>query len=140
MRYSFLKLSSSQSFIAFAAANWVFMISLMCSVILLLITIALMFSGMSESWEKRCAKLLLFFVVPVFVWSVYFLQPVFSPFKASVLVWAGIGLIIIAVRTKRMAEERNNIAKMQAWRCPKCRHINQKLYLVCARCGFKKAE
>lgn len=130
--------SIDQSVVDFVLSNLLFCLSLLVTCILLIIIFALMFAGISPTWEKRCGRALLFSMVPVFVWTIYFFYPAFSPLLWTVKAW--IFLILPIIVNKLVARIRENmmIARMNGWRCPNCKNINESLYIICRKCNTPK--
>ena len=133
------KLSASQ-IINFALSHPLFLISLILSCVFFVLTVALAFGGLSEVWEKRFGKMLIFTITPVFVWVIFFFRPFFDPVYVTIIVW----LVFLGGMGLRKANDKVNEMKYlensNSWRCPKCKTINELVYLVCKECNEPQPE
>ena len=133
------ELSSSQ-IIDFALMHPLFLISLILSCVFFVLTIALAFGGLSEVWEKRFGKMLIFTITPVFVWMIFFFRPFFNPVYVTIIIW----LVLLSVMGLRKANDKVNEMKYlknsQSWRCPKCKTINELVYISCKECDEPQPE
>ncbi|MCG2711677.1 MAG: hypothetical protein L6416_05070 [Candidatus Omnitrophica bacterium] len=133
------KLSASQ-IINFAFSHPLFLISLILSCIFFVFTVALAFGGLSERWEKRFGKMLIVSIIPVFIWIVFFFRPFFNPVYLTVIVW----LVFLGILGYRRANDKINelkyLDKSNSWRCPKCKAINELVYIFCKECNDPQPE
>lgn len=111
-----------------------FSLGLILSSVLFLITIALSFSGVSETWEKRCGRMLLFTLVPVYTWLANFFFPRFQPLMATTIIWFVFIFLLSFRRLKSRVRENKVISSSGSWRCTKCKTINEHVYLACKKC------
>ena len=128
------KLSIAQ-IIDIALSHPLFIISFILSCIFFLITLALSFGGLSEVWEKRFGKMLIVTIIPVSTWIVFFFWPFFHPLYVTMILW----LIFLGIMGYRKADEKINELKYlddsKSWRCPKCKTINELVYISCKECN-----
>lgn len=125
----------SRQITEFAMSNPIFLVSLILSCILLVGIVVLAIGGLSEKWEKRCGKALIFTTMPVIVWMIYFFRPAFNPIYITIISW----LVVLGVFGLRKANDSLNEMKYldrnSSWRCPKCKAINELVYIVCKECN-----
>ena len=128
------KISASQM-IDFAFLHPLFLISLILSCIFFVLTIALAFGGLSETWEKRFGKMLIVTIIPVCVWIIFFFWPFFHPVYVTIIFW----LAFLGILGYRKANDKINELKYlntsNSWRCPKCKTINELVYIFCKECN-----
>ncbi|MFH1062779.1 MAG: hypothetical protein V1747_07865 [Candidatus Omnitrophota bacterium] len=108
------------------------------SVVLMLITMALSFGAINYKWEKRCARMLIFCMIPVCSWMAYFLQPVFSPWLITALLWLIFPLSFLKNKIKAKIEKNIQVSKIKGWVCKQCKTVNEDLFLVCKKCKVPK--
>ena len=100
-----------------------------------MITVVLSFGGLSEVWEKRFGKMLIVTIIPVCVWIVFFFWPFFHPVFVTIICW----LALLGIMGYRKANDKINELKYldesNGWRCPKCKAINELVYIVCKECN-----
>ena len=100
-----------------------------------MITVVLSFGGLSEIWEKRFGKMLIVTIIPVCVWIVFFFWPFFNPIHVTMIFW----LAFLGIQGYRKANDKINELKYlknsSSWRCPKCKAINELVYIVCKECN-----
>lgn len=95
--------------------------------VLLLIAIAVLhFSDLTSDprWEILCGKALLFSIVPVII-----------PFELTLVIWAIMLLIMFVMKKKKDAAFKHEMDEQGAWKCRHCGNINQRLNVLCWKCG-----
>ncbi|MCK4995218.1 MAG: hypothetical protein KAS13_09285 [Candidatus Omnitrophica bacterium] len=127
-------LSASQ-IINLAFLHPLFGVSLILSCIFFVFTVALAFGGLSEKWEKRCGKALITTIIPVFVWVIFFFRPFFNPVNVTIVLWLILLGIIGARKANNKINEMKYLENSSSWRCPKCKAINELVYIVCKECS-----
>ena len=114
----------------FMYAYPVFSFFVFLSGVLMFITMALSFGALNEQWEKRCARLLVFSIIPVCVWMVYFYKPFFSPLLITVIIWLFFPLLFIIKKVKNKIQKNIQQAKIPGWQCKQCKAFNEDVFLV----------
>lgn len=112
----------------------VFSFFVFISAVLMLITMALSFGAISHKWEKRCARLLVFSIIPVGVGMVYFFKPVFSPILITLIIWSFFPLSFAFKKIKSNIQKNREVAEIKGWVCEKCKTVNEAVFLVCKEC------
>ena len=135
MKRTIMSQLSASEVMRFALMHPLFLVSFILSCIFLVITIALAFGGLSETWEKRFGKMLIFSSIPVFVWTVFFFKPVFEPVSVTVLGWIAVLGLMGLRKAKDNVNELKYLENSNSWRCPKCKAINELVYIVCKECN-----
>lgn len=116
----------------------VFSLFVFLSFILMLLTIALSFSGFNYKWEKFCARLLVFSMIPVITWIVYFFRPGFSPLLITLIIWLFFPLVFIFKLVKIKIQNNIQRPKIPGWECKHCKTFNEYIFLVCKDCNAPK--
>jgi len=112
----------------------VFSVGLILCGVLFLVTIALAISGVNETWEKRCGRMLFFTLVPVYMWIANFFFPEFPPLHATIALWVVFLFFFTLRRLKSRIREDKAVSSADSWRCPKCKTINERVYIACKKC------
>ena len=122
----------------FVYAYPIFCFFVFISVILMLLTIALYFGGLSFKWEKRFARMLIFSMVPVCVWMVYFYFPIFPPLLITLMLWLIYPISFFANKNKRRRLLEKQQSKIKGWTCENCKKFNEDVFLVCKQCNLPR--
>jgi hypothetical protein len=117
-----------------------FSLSVFLSVVLMLFTFALSFGAINDKWEKRCAGMLVFCMIPVCCWMVYFYQPIFSPLAITLLLWLIFPLRFIKNKIKAKVEKIIQRSKIPGWKCKQCKTFNEYVFLVCKQCNTPRRK
>ncbi len=123
---------------AFIMAYPIFCFFVFISVFLLVITLALYFSALSYKWEKRCARMLIFSMVPVCIWMIYFYLPVFPPLLITIMIWLIYPISFFANKNKIKRIKQKQQAKIKGWTCKNCKNYNEDVFLVCRQCNISR--
>ncbi len=116
----------------------VFSFFIFISAILMIVTMAMSFGAINYKWEKRCARLLVFTMIPVCVWMVYFFKPVFSPTLITPIIWSYFPISFVFKKIKSNIQKKAEVAKIKGWACKKCKAVNEDVFLVCKECKSPK--
>ena len=125
----------SKKIAEFALTYPMFLISLVLSCIFLVATVVLAIGGLSERWERRFAKALIVTAVPVLIWIIFYFYPVFNPVYVTFLGWFCILGFLGLRKANENVNELKYLEKTSSWRCPKCKTINELVYIVCKECN-----
>jgi hypothetical protein len=110
------------------------------SVVLMLITLAMYFGAINYKWEKRCAGMLVFCMIPVCSWMGYFYKPIFSPWLITLLLWLIFPLSFIKNKIKAKVEKTIQRSKIPGWKCKQCKTFNEYVFLVCKQCNTPRQK
>jgi hypothetical protein len=110
------------------------------SAVLMIITMALSFGGLSYRWEKRFASMLLFCIIPVCVGLIYNFYPFFAPLSATILLWLIFPIVFLIKRIKKIKQKKSRIAKTKGWVCKNCKEINEGVFLICKNCNLPRRD
>ncbi|MBU1087548.1 MAG: hypothetical protein KKD05_08565 [Candidatus Omnitrophica bacterium] len=119
----------------FISAYPLFCLFVFISVILMLLTMALYFGAYDYKLEKRCARMLVFSMVPVCVWMVYFFKPIFSPLLITLSIWLFFSLTFALNKIKQIKLIKKQRAGIKGWTCKNCKAFNEDVFLVCKECN-----
>jgi len=118
----------------FISSNLLFLVCLVMSMILFIITAGLAMGGLSERWKRRCGTALIFTISPVIVWVIYFFKPVFSPHDTSLIAWGVLGVLYILSSIINSIRKKFALKKENCWLCRACKTVNQNIFLSCQNC------
>jgi len=122
----------------FISAYPIFCVFIFISVILMLLTLALYFGGLSFKWEKRFARMLLLSMVPVCVWTVYLFHPIFPPLLITLMIWMIYPIVFFAKKNKLKIIKQKQQAQIKGWTCKNCKNFNEDIFLVCKQCNLPR--
>ena len=138
MRRNFFNLKDSPGVIEFLSIHPLFLAAMILSCLFLAGLVALRLSGASERWEKILARALIVSIVPVICGMLSFAFSFVNPLVCTKVIWGFLFLTYLFNQAAGRSREARLLEQEHKWRCPRCKTINEAMFVRCANCDWEK--